>query len=286
MDALRIRRLRLPAKTLLYSPGYNGGVSRTIQLLTVHDLIHLTSPGPRAGVHRLYYEHIVKRLIQQTGFAVTVSNTSRDELLAWIDSPDVEVLVSGNGCSEVFRVREPGGGIGANGDYFLYVGNFRHHKNPERAFPAVSRVSGARLIVVSHDEEAANRLAAFHGLSDRVTIRPGVSDEELAGLYRGAKGLLFPSLLEGFGLPVLEALTAGCPVVHLESCQSVREIGMSFPGAAFPISDSTDEWADAVAMLNGCTPIVPPMPRRYEWDAVAKRLDQHVMRVAAENGVV
>ncbi|WP_240181732.1 glycosyltransferase family 1 protein [Nocardioides sp. 616] len=283
-DAVRLERLRVPPSGLIYSPGYNGGLARCAQLLTVHDLIHLASSSPRARLNSLYYAQVLRRIIKRTGFVMTVSETSRDALQEWLRTDDVEVLVSGNGCSETFSHRaerlEPN-----EPDFFLYVGNLRVHKNAARAFEAVAKVANARLVVVNSDVSGFTELAATYGISSRVSVRAHVTDEELAGLYRRARGLLFPSIVEGFGLPVLEALSAGCPVVHLDECRSAREIGADFPGGSTGLADSTDEWADALRALLESRPTIPIMPTKYEWSSVAETLDRHVQRVAATHGI-
>lgn len=87
--------------------------------------------------------------------------------------------------------------------YFLYVGNAYPHKNLEMLIRAASRVA-ARIIFVGRDDYFYRRLH----------IKPKkVTDEELSNLYEHAEALVFPSRMEGFGLPALEALAHGCPVI-------------------------------------------------------------------------
>lgn len=88
-------------------------------------------------------------------------------------------------------------------NYFLYVGNAYPHKNVEMLERAAKR-AGVRIVYVGKEDFFYKRL----GINPK-----SVSDRELSHLYKGAQALVFPSLMEGFGLPVLEALRAGCPVI-------------------------------------------------------------------------
>lgn len=283
LDSVNLGRLRLPTGTILYSPGYNGGLSRCVQLLTVHDLIHLNPVSPRNTANRIYYDQVVRRIIRATGSVVTVSHTSADLIREWLGHDDVDVVVTGNGCSEAFRSRD--GSVQSDTPYFVAFGNLRPHKNLPRALEAVAQVPGASLVMVGRDEEEYRRLATRAGCADRVTVMTAPDDETLAQLYRRATALLFPSLIEGFGLPVLEALSSGCPVIHLETCQAVVEIAATFPGGALAVADRTTEWADAISDMLQSRPAVPPVPSQYDWDVVAAALDDQLRQVAAAHGV-
>jgi glycosyltransferase involved in cell wall biosynthesis len=87
--------------------------------------------------------------------------------------------------------------------YFLYVGNAYPHKNVEVLIRAAAEAH-VKVIYVGKDDYFYKRL----GITPK-----SVSDKELAGLYKNATALVFPSLMEGFGLPALEALREGCPVI-------------------------------------------------------------------------
>ncbi len=89
------------------------------------------------------------------------------------------------------------------GKYFLYVGNAYPHKNVETLVRAAKR-AGVTVIYVGKNDYFYKRLNI---------VPKTVTDSELATLYEGAEALVFPSIMEGFGLPALEALAAGCPVI-------------------------------------------------------------------------
>ena len=104
------------------------------------------------------------------------------------------------------------------GRYFLFVGNDKPHKNVARLVEAFASVPGPQLVLVGGEfERFRNR--------DRVVLAGFVSSDQLAALYRGAIALLIPSLEEGFGLPALEAMACGTPVITSNSLALVEITG-------------------------------------------------------------
>jgi len=107
----------------------------------------------------------------------------------------------------------------ARGAYVLYVGDMRPYKNVGaalRAFAAMSRPE-CRFVIVGNkdtkDSHPLEELVSELGIAGDVEFTGFVSDAQLAELYCGATALVFPSLWEGFGLPPLEAMASGCPVI-------------------------------------------------------------------------
>lgn len=272
------RYLELRADSLLYSPGFNVGVSRARQVPTIHDLIHLDEPNGKKGIlHSLYYQRVVRPAVLRAGHVFTVSRTSATAIQEWVGD-SVAIHNTENGCSSAFTNRGEKFDVGA--PYALYVGNLKAHKNPGLAFRAAARLPDLRLIVVTSDRAHGERLAQLHGISDRTTFRQSVDDEQLAALYRGACVLMFPSITEGFGLPVLEALKCGTPVAYLRACGSVEEI---CSGGQFPVDDGEDPNEFAKACLRAITePFEQPELSRYDWDRVADRVGHELAAIRDE----
>jgi glycosyltransferase involved in cell wall biosynthesis len=130
---------------------------------------------------------------------VAVSAFTRDELVELLDIPAERIRVVPNGVEPVFSPDGPS----APGDYVLAVGTLEPRKNLARAVEA-ARLANVELRVVGAAGWGGVEVPGWAGR---------VSDDELAALYRGARCLVFPSLYEGFGLPVLEAMACGTPVV-------------------------------------------------------------------------
>lgn len=265
-DFLRVRRT--PTGETIYSPGYNGFLARSPQVVTVHDLIHLHPTTNRRAVYLAHYSAVLRPIIRRNRLVLTVSETSKRAIEEWVDDDRVQVVNAGNGLSEAFH---PGGSPATDDSapYFLYVGNLRAHKNVDVAFRALARVPDARLVAVMNDREGAERRAAELGVADRVEVRSGLSDPELADLYRGAVATVFPSLVEGFGLPAVESIACGTPVIFWEGCESIAEISS---GQGFPVGDAHDDlaWADALRAALTERPRATAPAASYSWDRTAE----------------
>ena len=172
---------------------------RTPTVLTVHDLAILRYPDAFPQWHRLYGRIGLRRVLRAADVVVAVSEFTKDEVVALVGVPTERVRVVPNGVDAVFG-RE---GAAAEGDYVLAVATLEPRKNLGRVVEA-AQLAGVELRVVG--------ARGWGGVE--VPGRVGeIPDAELAALYRGARCVLYPSLYEGFGLPVLEAMACGTPVV-------------------------------------------------------------------------
>lgn len=217
------RGWRAPASDdLIYSPGFGSGLSAAPQLLTLHDLIHLENRGTSGRAQRLYYDALVRRQVRRTGHVLTVSDASARAIRSWLDDSEVVVHNAGNGCSPEFT--PDGDGHPHDRPYLLMVLNAKEHKNPRTALRAAALLPDFDVLTVSGDGPELRSMAAEAGIAERFQVIHGVTDRDLARIYRSAHALIYPSLLEGFGLPALEALSCGTPVVYYQGCPSVHEI--------------------------------------------------------------
>jgi glycosyltransferase involved in cell wall biosynthesis len=270
-DCVRLGRLRPSSRDVVYVPGPNAGVARAVQLLTVHDLIHLYD-GSR--LKALYYERVVAPRILRAGKVLTVSETSRAAISDWLGQRAcrVEIDVVGNGCSAAFT---------ASGEAEVFaratvvlVSNAKAHKNVGVVFAALARCPDLALVVVGPSPGRMRRLAVDAGVDERVEVRTGLTDHRLARLYRGADALVMPSLQEGFGLPALEAMSCGTRVVHWAHCPSVAEIADG-EGVAVDAAADADEWAVSLEkVVADRSPLRMPASwtGRHDWDTVGARV--------------
>jgi glycosyltransferase involved in cell wall biosynthesis len=168
-------------------------------VITVHDCALLRHPGAFPPWHRHTGRVALRHGVKSADAIVAVSAFTRDELIELLDVPAERIHVVPNGLEPIFTEAGPK----AAGDYVLAVGTLEPRKNLANAVEAAKR-AGVELRVVGAPGWGGVAVPGWAGRVD---------DEELAALYRGARCLVFPSLYEGFGLPVIEAMACGTPVV-------------------------------------------------------------------------
>lgn len=265
-DALTLRRALLPAGDWVYSPNYVCSPSRARQVITLYDLIHLAHGGAR---YRAFYTAVMRPVIRRAGHVITISRTSADLIRAWV-GPGVTVHDCGIGTSAAFHApTEP---EHRERPYFLMVGNARPHKNIDVVLRALRAVEDVGLVFVTQEREQVQEAAARAGVAGRVEIVGGLTDAELARLYAGALALVFPSLEEGFGLPLVEAAAVGCASIFYAGCAASREV-CGDTGLPVHTADDPGAWAAAMnSVLGGTTPSLPDVSA-HTWDAVGARVD-------------
>jgi glycosyltransferase involved in cell wall biosynthesis len=172
-------------------------------IVTLHDLSFETDPGVMGRVDRLVFRAVVPRAARRADHVLVVSERTRRDVEERYGLAPEKVTVTPNGVDPSFS---PGG---ERDGYLLFVGAIQRRKDPLTALDA-ARAVGLPLVVAGPEKEPALAQRLREGGAD---LRGYVSKAELADLYRGAAALVLPSRFEGFGLPVLEAMACGTPVV-------------------------------------------------------------------------
>lgn len=197
-----------------FTPGFNPPIWSPVPFVfTIHDLIFLHFPEEASRLMQPYFHWVVKSAAHRAYRVLTVSEFSKREILQWANLPQEKVIVVGNGVGERFT---PNGSRHNPGySYFLYIGNRRPHKNLSRLLTAFSKVTAKeiRLVLSGNSEPSILGQIKQLNLEGRVVFTGFISDADLPHYYRGAIALIFPSLYEGFGLPPLEAMACGTPVI-------------------------------------------------------------------------
>ncbi len=247
-DAIWYPRLRADGVDVLHCPTFRGPFSSRVPLVvTVHDLAVLRRPEWFNRWTRSYSRFAVPRVVHAATRVIAVSEFTKRELVDLLAVPAAKIRVVPNAVEDAFTPDGPR----AEGDYALAVGTLEPRKNLERIAAAVEgelRVVGVR---------------GWGGVEPppNVVWLGEVSDEELAGLYRGARCLVYASLYEGFGIPVAEALACGCPIVT-SSGSAMAEVA----GDDAVYVDPTD----IASIRDGIARAFQPQPRRVaEWADVA-----------------
>lgn len=204
-------------------------------VVTVHDLLPLRLPHlftRQTRAHTRLYVPFVRRATR----VITPSTYTRAEVIELLRLPEERVVAIPEGCSERFSPREVDRDelrreFGIDGPYVLSVGTLEPRKNLATVLRVFRRVSAAvpdaELVLVGGRGWRNHAFEAELGRDDaarRVRVTGFVADERLVDLYAGAACFLFPSLGEGFGLPPLEAMACGAPVV-MSDCPALGEVG-------------------------------------------------------------
>jgi len=183
-------------------------------VVTVHDLSFEREPSLMGLRERLIFRAVVPRAARHAARVIAVSELTKRDLIELYRIPEEKIVVIPNGVDPRFRAEGPR----TTGDYALVVGALQPRKDPAAAIEALALLGNGdlRLVFAGPDRGGrveAERAAERTGLHGRVDFRGYVPQQELAALYRGAACLVFPSRYEGFGLPALEAMASGTPVV-------------------------------------------------------------------------
>lgn len=198
---------------VFWSPGYMPPfASRIPAVVTVHDLTHLHF---YSSFHRAYYNYLMRRLYRRCSRIICVSEHTRQEFLAWSGMPPERVHTIQNGIShQQFETAAP---FGLPFSYVFYPGNHRPYKNLPRLLEAYARTrlpgEGIHLVITGPPIAVLTRSAIALGVEAKIHFLGQVTDAEVAGLYRGAMLVAFVSLYEGFGLPIIEGMASGVPVL-------------------------------------------------------------------------
>ncbi len=236
------QRLRLPlpaewltgAADIFYAPDFVLPPlrRRTYALLTVHDLSFLRHPQTFPRALREYLVRSVPRSVARADHILADSNATRDDLITLLHVPPEKVSTLYSGVSARFtaqaqpdereRLRQR---YGIAAPYILSVGTVQPRKNYLRLMEACDPLAerGLELVIVGQPAWLAEPILAAAAQRPYVKMLGFCRDEDLPALYRQAELLAFPSIYEGFGLPPLEAMACGTPVVASDA-SSVPEV--------------------------------------------------------------
>ena len=262
-----------------FSPGFNAPLGRPCPFsLTVHDLIHLDVPAESSAAKRLYYRHVIKPALARATTVFTISDYSRQRIAEWSGLEPSRIRVVGLGVGAGFTPQGPA--RTHERPYLLYVGNHKPHKNLDgllRAFAASGLAADFDLLLTGTLSPGLIDMARRLGISTRVRGLGLVPEGDLPTLYRGARALVMPSFHEGFGLPVIEAMACGTPVLS-SNRTALPEAGGDAVAYFDPgVEDSfieglrglTDEGLLADLRARGLR-----RARRFDWNEVAGRVMQ------------
>jgi glycosyltransferase involved in cell wall biosynthesis len=246
--AFRLYRDRLD---LFHATHYVLPPLRSRAVVTIHDIIHLLYPQFLPSRAALVYARVmIRRALRRADRIITVSYNSKRDLVDYFGIVPARVDVIYNGVSPQFRPDVPeeertrvAAKCGLRRPYLLFLGGEKPHKNMQnvvRAFGEARRIRPDLPHVLALAGPMPRNSARIDALIAALDLaaaiaRPGLVDEEdLPGLLAGADALLYPTLYEGFGLPVVEAMACGTPVLT-SSTSALQEIAGGYAYLVDPL---------------------------------------------------
>lgn len=252
------RRVHRRARAdVTFFPHYDGPIVSMPagSVVTIHDLIHFKVPAAFPPAKRLFAGVLLRRVVQQAETVIAVSEATRRDLEARFPGCEGKVCTILQGVSPFWQAaasadeREAPTGIPVR--FLLCVGNRKPHKNLKAAVETLALLSERApdlfLVVAGGVFSAWDEVVATSerlGVRDRLVEIEAANDETLRALYRACEAFLFPSYYEGFGLPILEAMACGAPVIASDR-SSIPEVA----GDAAILIDPDDHRGMAEAVL-------------------------------------
>ena len=229
-------------------------------VVTIQDLSFERDPRLMSRRDRLVFRNVVPRAVRRAARVLAISERTKRDLVELYGVPQAKVVVTPLGVDPVFRPS-------ANGrrDFALFVGAIQPRKNPLAALDA-ARAVGLPLVAVGPEKDASLATELRRGGAD---VLGHVPKQELARLYASAACLILPSRYEGFGLPVVEAMASGTPVVATPDA-ALREVA----GDAAVFADEASLAAAVQRALDERERLVAAgleRARLFTWEETARR---------------
>jgi glycosyltransferase involved in cell wall biosynthesis len=288
LDAWRLARAlgKLTPGDLFFSPGYNSPLfCPSPFIFTIHDLSHIYCPENSSPRIQLYYATIMKRACRRAAKILTVSEFTLAQIVEWSGVPPERVFNVGCGVDAAYR--PDGDSYGLSFPYLLCVSNRKRHKNEFRVVEAFARArlaSEIRLVFTGNPTHELSAWVERHHVTSRMYFVGVVPEPKLPSLYRGAEALIFPSLYEGFGLPLLEAMACGTPVVTSNITAMPEVAGAAAllvdPTSAEQISAAMEQIVSDAALRRRLRENGLAQAARFSWGSTVAK----VHRLLTDNG--
>ncbi len=213
---------QLKKNKILWSPTNTGPLFVRNQIVSIMDFTTIEHPEWFNRKYALLYKYLLPRLVKNALHVLTISEYTKERIVAITGVDPTKITVTHLAADSLFEVKtykevlRVKAKYKIEGDYIFSLGSLEPRKNLSRLFEAWekwdSRPSNLSLIVAGATGRVFRNIG-FQNIPKHVNFIGRVDDVDLPGLYSGAKFFLYPSLYEGFGLPVIEAMSCGTPVI-------------------------------------------------------------------------
>lgn len=272
--------LLIPRSTdLLWVPHYNIPILYNGKMLvTIHDLFHLSMKQFVHGMVKTSYAKVMFNLVARRSVMInTISNFSKEELIRFTNVENNKVHITPLGVGEEWHPAQFATRLHPR-PYFVCVGNVKPHKNIKTAIQAFSKIKdrfSVDLVIIGQKEGfiVSDNISLGDlsvDLSERIIFTGYINQEALIQYVSQAEALLFPSLYEGFGLPPVEAMACGCPVIasNVASIPEVCGDAVLYcnPYDSLDIADKMTTMLSDVSLREDLIARGKKRVRNYSWD--------------------
>ena len=257
------------------------------KIMTIHDLAFLKNPSWYSKTYYLYYKLMTPLAVKTSKQIITVSNFSKEEILyfyPFLKSDQISVLYNAidqhlfKKLSDIQLPQER---------FALCVSSIDPRKNFARLIEAYKDINDIKLFIIGNYNKVFREQELSNSISNNIRFLGRVSDEELVKLYNQAECFIFPTLYEGFGLPPLEAMACGCPVI-VSDIPVEREIcgdaAIYFnPLCINDIHDTITQYLEKTSVIKEeICPKGHANTMRFSWEKSAKRVVGILERIIAD----
>jgi glycosyltransferase involved in cell wall biosynthesis len=231
----------------------SGLPSSTKKIVTIHDLIFLRHPEWYPFFDRNIYYRKFRKACEQADAIIAVSGQTKKDVHYYFNVAEEKVKVIYQSCNERFFTKITDDALvnfrkrnNMPEKYVLFVGTVEERKNLLTLVKAMKKVPGISLVVIGRKKKYFEKVQAYirlAGLQSRIIFPENITSEELPLLYQGAAVFVYPSLYEGFGIPVIEALASAIPVIASRTA-ALPEAGG--PSSLYFNPEDADELAEKI----------------------------------------
>ena len=230
--------LRREKADLFHSPSFLAPLLQPCPtIMTIHDTIPLLFPEGHSMMYPFYYEYSIKPAAKKAAKVLTVSENSKKDIVRLLDVPSANIIVTPNAVGETYHVifdadalEEVRRKYNLGEHFVLYVGNSQPHKNLIRLLMAFHQLTtqgfpDLELALSIRPNGELTRVIRDLDIRKKIKFLGNVPEQELPALYNASVLFVYPSLYEGFGIPPLEAMACGTPLVTSKTSSLIEVVG-------------------------------------------------------------